>query len=161
MLRHLLASRALHPQATGPSLEVISVEPCEKLMESISIRGASASGGHQHPEGISIQRASAIPPAAGRANNILGQSLVSVLPILNLGLDFSIRDCVDPAVRCCAAGSSPPGRAGLCHPPAPARRASGGFELIPGCAGDVVTLEFVAEEEVRSESFAIIFASSG
>ena len=93
MLRHLLATRALHPQATGLSLQVISVKTWEKLPESISIRSASAS---------------AVALTAGGAKNMLGQSLVSVLPLVNSGLDFSVRDCVDPAARCCAAGSSPP-----------------------------------------------------
>lgn len=97
MLRHHLASRVLHPQATGLSLAVISVKHCQKLPESFSIRRASAS---------------AIVLTAGGVNNILGQSLVSVLPLLNSQLDFNVRDCVNPAVRCGAEGSSPLPRAG-------------------------------------------------
>lgn len=148
MLRYLLATRALHPQATGLSLEGISVKPCEKLLESIS---------------ISIRRASAsaVALAAGGANNILGQSLVSVLPLLNSGLDFSVRDCVDPAVRCCAAGSSPPGVGRALPLPSSCPKGVQGISAQPRYAGDVITLELVAEEEVLSKSFAIIFASSG
>lgn len=103
-------TRALHPQASGLSLEATSVKPCEKL-----------------PESISIRRASAIALRAGEANNVLAQNLVSVLPLLNSELDFSVRDRVDPTGWCCGAGAAPWGQQGSAAP-----------QLLPkGCPGDL------------------------
>lgn len=81
MLRYLLATRALHPQATGLSLKVISGKPCEKLPES-------------------IRRASASAIALREDNQARRQHLVSVLPLLNSGLDFSARGRGDPPAGC-------------------------------------------------------------